>query len=502
MKVMVIGLDGATWNLIKPWIDEGKLPTFKKLIDSGAWGPLESTIPPITIPAWVSMFSGKNPGKFGVMDFKVVSFDSNGLHTMLATSRYWRGILLWDILSRRDIKSLILNIPGTYPPYPINGHLIALDFAPWTSNTYPREIENILYKELDLGKVKKIQEVAHKGKNAILNAIYDEENKILEILLRFSEIYNYDVAFVRFGIPDHVSHHSTNDDDMLECHIFMDNILKKILKSIDFDYLLVVSDHGIEKRNERFNINDVLRGLGLLKLKKDKLHLLVFSCIYPIIIKYFRTIILRMYHLISKSKSKEIIAGGVAGESISFALIDWTKTRAFGYSSVPTMFCPVYTQSIDANEFIKILGSSKYNDYIEEIIKTTNLYSGRYIDKLPQIIVKSKIPIFPHISLRSTVKSSNFYTHSLNGIFLAYGEGIKKGCKIDKAKIYDIAPTILHILGLPIPNDMDGRVLMEIFEEDSEFSRQPVYVDPSYYERDEKEKIRSKIRELKFKERV
>ncbi|WP_193383885.1 hypothetical protein [Pyrococcus yayanosii] len=91
--------------------------------------------------------------------------------------------------------------------------------------------------------------------------------------------------------------------------------------------------------------------------------------------------------------------------------------------------------------------------------------------------------------------------HRLNGIFLAYGPGIKKGYKIENAKIYDIAPTILHIFGLPIPNDMDGRVLMEIFEEDSEFAkRKPKYVDPSYYEKkQEDEKLKKAIKNLKLK---
>ena len=68
-KSLIIGLDGATWNVIKPLAEEGKLPTFKKLMEEGVWGNLESTVPPVTGPAWVSFATGRNPGKTGVFDF-------------------------------------------------------------------------------------------------------------------------------------------------------------------------------------------------------------------------------------------------------------------------------------------------------------------------------------------------------------------------------------------------------------------------------------------------
>ncbi|RLE47527.1 MAG: hypothetical protein DRJ18_03130 [Candidatus Methanomethylicota archaeon] len=69
LRVIVIGLDGATWKLIKPWAEEGKLQTLKRLMEEGAYGELKSTIPPITAAAWASLLTGKNPGKTGIYDF-------------------------------------------------------------------------------------------------------------------------------------------------------------------------------------------------------------------------------------------------------------------------------------------------------------------------------------------------------------------------------------------------------------------------------------------------
>ena len=68
-RVIVIGLDGATWDLIKPWAKGGELPAFRRLMDEGAWGILESTIPPLSPSAWVSIYTGCKPSKHGIFGF-------------------------------------------------------------------------------------------------------------------------------------------------------------------------------------------------------------------------------------------------------------------------------------------------------------------------------------------------------------------------------------------------------------------------------------------------
>ena len=147
-----------------------------------------------------------------------------------------------------------------------------------------------------------------------------------------------------------------------------------------------------------------------------------------------------------------------------------------------------------------------------QIHNPKKLYSGEKVNLLPDIIFTInnwRCVILEDTFDRPLFEEKPFSTrhtgsHRLNGIFLAYGRGIKKGHKIEGAKIYDIAPTILHIFGLLIPNDMDGRVLTEIFEQDSEFAkRRPVYVDPSYYERkQEDEKLRKAVKNLKIKGKI
>src|SRR5262245_28562633 len=121
--VLVIGLDGATFDLMLPWIATGHLPTLGGLLRDGAWSRLRSTIPPITPCAWSSFMTGKNPGKHGLFDFVEPTANGRGMSFTNASSR--RGETLWGYLSRLGLKVGVLNVPMTYPPEPLNGYQIS-----------------------------------------------------------------------------------------------------------------------------------------------------------------------------------------------------------------------------------------------------------------------------------------------------------------------------------------------------------------------------------------
>jgi predicted AlkP superfamily phosphohydrolase/phosphomutase len=122
-KILVIGLDGGTWELVEPWARQGLLPTFQRFMQEGTWGPLRSTVPPITAPAWTSFATGKNPGKHGLFDFLSRRPDSYRTRPFNASHR--NGESLWGLLSRAGKRVGVLNVPMTYPPEPINGFMVA-----------------------------------------------------------------------------------------------------------------------------------------------------------------------------------------------------------------------------------------------------------------------------------------------------------------------------------------------------------------------------------------
>ena len=122
-KVICIGLDGATFDLIRPWLSKGKLPNIGRIIKDGVWGELESVIPPVSAPAWTSFMTGKNPGKHGIFGFKK---EKQGTYEELFVNRKLiKSETLWKCLSDVGKKVIVINVPLTYPPEEINGYLMS-----------------------------------------------------------------------------------------------------------------------------------------------------------------------------------------------------------------------------------------------------------------------------------------------------------------------------------------------------------------------------------------
>src|SRR5260221_12287374 len=147
-KVMIIGLDCAEPSLVfERW--RGTLPSLDGLIDGGAWGPLSSVIPPITVPAWSCMMSSRTPGDLGVYGFRNRSDHSyDGLY--IADGSVIKEPRLWDYATRQGKSSIVLSVPGTYPPRPLNGVMVTCFLTPSLEqqHTYPpplrREIERVV----------------------------------------------------------------------------------------------------------------------------------------------------------------------------------------------------------------------------------------------------------------------------------------------------------------------------------------------------------------------
>src|SRR5918993_5510705 len=154
-RVFVVGWDGATFDHIEPWIDDGSLPHLARLINQGAHGPLRSTIPPWSFQAWTSFMTGKNPGKHGVYDFFRTPVGTYDLEFVNAGHRRG-GATVWQVLSEADKRVIAIGIPGTFPPDPVNGVMISgFDFpgeGPGTyldeKGIYPREVFAELEREV------------------------------------------------------------------------------------------------------------------------------------------------------------------------------------------------------------------------------------------------------------------------------------------------------------------------------------------------------------------
>jgi len=495
MKVLIVGFDGATWDLINKF----DLPNFKKLAENGVTATMKSTYPPITIPAWPCMFSGYNPGKIGAVDFKR---RREGNKFELVNSSIWKGKLLWDRL--KSLKFLILNIPSTYPPYKINGDIVAIDFSPLTGYTYPPELQEELESKFDINSIRNFKK---------LNTLYEKEMTIYKIFNHLTNKKDYDVAIVRFGIPDHVTHKTTRLSDIEQCHYLMDELLEKVIKSSRFDYLFIVSDHGVMKSEKRFCINTWLYKKGYLNLTTRGKMYLTFMKIYKKL--FFRNQLKIMLKFLLKNKLNKSENTGIPRNILNMKNIlnniNYNESRAFGILSISLKQYPIYLQINDLNneyeynKLIKKLSNELLSikddnnkTVIKKILTKNELYSGEHLDKMPDLIIESRYCILSTI-LPELFTKIMFYTHTMNGIFAAYGKDIRKNIRLDTVQIYDIVPTILHILGFPIPKDIDGRVLTKIFDPNSKLAKSnPVYVKAEYYD-GYKNILKNKIKQIKYK---
>ena len=141
-KVLVIGLDGGTWNIMKSLVKEGHLPTIAKIMKRGCYGDLESCMPPVTSPAWKCYSTGKNPGKLGVYWQLCVDLEKQKFIAPNATS--FKSKEIWDYLSERGISCGVLDMPTTYPPKRILGFMVSYGPPKPTGFTYPKDLENTL----------------------------------------------------------------------------------------------------------------------------------------------------------------------------------------------------------------------------------------------------------------------------------------------------------------------------------------------------------------------
>jgi predicted AlkP superfamily phosphohydrolase/phosphomutase len=137
-KVLVVGFDGATFDIIKPLVADGRLPNLARLLETGASGILRSNIPPVTPSAWTSVFTGKNPGKHGIYDFEEINYQTYQLNTIRTSNHSEKTI--WQILGEVGKRSIVLDVPFTYPPQPLNGLMLTGYGTPRNSEqpiTYP-----------------------------------------------------------------------------------------------------------------------------------------------------------------------------------------------------------------------------------------------------------------------------------------------------------------------------------------------------------------------------
>ena len=550
-KVLFIGLDGSTFDVLNPLMDSGIMPRLKGFIAEGVSGLLETTIPPITPTAWVSWMTGKNPGKHGVFEFLLRREGSGSLPDMPVSSNSRDGLPFWDVLGRMGKQAIVTNVPCTYPPAMVNGLMIS-DFLT------PRGRKDFTYPASLLEEVESrfgpyqlyITEVYTPGKvDNILNQLFDELKYKTQVNRYLMNEYGWDVFATHYWGTDRFQHelwhlldeshpffdrkeHLAHIGRIHEYWAAVDATLGELFDEVGDDATVYMgSDHGFGPIKKFLCFNVWLINEGLLVLKRDAMTMFkraVFRMGLTPDLAYRSAMKMGLAHL--------RLSVGVTNRSklmklanlmmLSLEDVDWSRTVAFSKGNYGQIFVNLRGRESHGivepgAEYERILSqiSEKLGaltdpetgqPLIGPVWRREDLYTGPHSDNSPDLqFLPSDMANKPLGTLDLT--SNKFITpvygnsgdHRMHGVMMGRGPELRRGVEIEGARIIDYAPTILHSFGVEVPSDMDGRVLEEAFTEDY-MSRNPVRLSdaPLYGEAEkvgsmtdeESEEIRERLR--------
>lgn len=275
-KVIVLGIDGVPYSLLVRFMNEGIMPHLSAMVKKGTLTDMAASIPEVSSTSWSTFMTGVNPGKHGIYGFMEVQKDSYKWH--FPNSSDVKSGTLWDIAGRHDKKSIVLNLPSTYPAKKLNGILtagfVALDLK---KATYPESAYEYL-KSIDY----RMDVDTQKAKES-LSALSADIDQAFEIrknaILHFLDNEAWDLFIGVITETDRLHHYlwCALEDKSHSEHKFFINFYKKIDALIGEFYkragqeipLIIVSDHGSTAIKKEIYLNSWLRGKGYLKFKKE-----------------------------------------------------------------------------------------------------------------------------------------------------------------------------------------------------------------------------------------
>lgn len=521
-KLLVIGLDGATLDVLRPLAEEGVLPNIASFMAEGACGELESVMPPITGPAWASFMTGKNPGKHGVYEFLKKAPDGTDYPI---NSSDVHGRTLWELLSDAGRKVVVINVPVTYPPRKVDGVLLADFLTPSGRRDfgYPEGVVDELEGRYGPYRLY-ISEVYAPGK---VGNVIDELFEVLEFRLssarHLMETRPWDFFMVHVWGTDRLQHelwhildttHPKHDRE--EAARYRGRIMD-YLRSVDGLIgelaslagegadVMVISDHGFGPIEKFMSFNVWLLDEGYLKLKKNPLtlmKLLLFRLGITPKLGYRLSMMLGFAKLrLSKGVGERVGMFRMINRFfLSLKDVDWSRSVAYSKGNYGQIFINVKGRELNGSvepgeEYESVVRelSRRLKEItdpktgmrlIEDVHLARDTYSGPYADKAPDITF---LPSDMRFKALGTVDFTsnrfiepvygNYGDHRLSGILLARGPSFRKGAAITGARLIDIAPTALYIMDEEIPTDMDGRVLEGMLDEGLTKGRKSRYVE-------------------------
>jgi len=516
MEALLIGIDAGCLPVLEKLWDEGRLENLEAVCRGGVCEPLESQIPPWTPSAWPSMYTGVNPGKHGVFGF----VDYDGYDWRVVTGDSVKEHSLWTLLDHHGMSSVVVNVPVTHPPDEIDGAVIPGFIAPEDPPCHP---EGVLEEVREaIGEYRVYPAYARDDQE------WTDEERMgeYETLTRMrGEAFDYlaeqhepDFGFLQFQKTDTVFHEFGGDwEKIRRVYEAMDEQVGRILENHDPKRVFVASDHGMGPyEKEEFRVNEFLREAGYVEATQGGKGMPSWNPIRNQLREGNDD------DTWEPSLTEKVAAGlakvGITTKRVGSGLdklglqdmaeryapdgvvrtastqVDFPESKAYMRARTelgvrinlqgrdPEGVVPQSEYEAVRDDLIEDLRDIEAPDgepVFEEVGPSEKYFSGPYTDRAVDIVTVPND--FQHF-LSAQLLGEQFddptepWNHKLPGVFAAAGEGIDGDSVTDDAHLFDVAPTILAALGLPVSDRMDGRVLPHV-EETEAWNYPPYEVD-------------------------
>ena len=517
-KVFIISLDGATFRVLRPLIDQGYLPNIAAVIQNGFAAELESVIPAVTAPAWTSFMTGKHPSKHGIFGF--TRFDPKDYTWKINNAQHICSKTIWQILSEKSKRVIVLNLPYTYPPYPINGVIVCGWDSVSTQFTYPPELSKQILETMpgydpNLWLCDVMPANSEEEHNQFVEKLIQGAMQSTQLALHFLDKEPWDVFMVHFQQSDWIQHKlwgeiekacddpsnkSPRVEKVRECYQQLDKCVATLLSKVadQNPIKIILSDHGFGCHRGIIYPNYYLRQWGYLHPTRDDK-----KESFKSLKDFFRKSRLKAGRNLYKSVAKMRHAFDARptvekykqyDSWVDFAnrtfsgrrpLVDWSKSQAATVETYQCAFLYINLKGIGPNgvvepgiQYEKIVADliSRFSEIrhpdngeklLSRVVRGRDIYSkGSPNVWLPDVIL---VPAdgynFSNAAMDAAPEPTKEGIHRPMGVLIIAGDLLKQPPARFAPKLIDMAPTILHLLGLPVPADMDGRVLEEILSD-------------------------------------
>lgn len=495
-RALLIGLDGATFDVLDPLMEAGAMPVLRALIGSGARATLRSTVPALTPPAWTSLVTGCGPGSHGIFDFFRKDSESSPLFRFL-TSHDVERPSIWSLANNGQLRSTVLNFPLTFPPPKIDGHIVPGGFLPWRQlrlGCHPqglfdrlRTLPSFNARELALDmthEAKAIEGCEQAEYEPWIDMHIRRERQWVDIARYLAENEPSDFTAVLFDGVDKIQHLCWRfidprmeaalssewelrvRDKCREYFSELDHRIEELVGVVGKDAtVFVASDHGFGPQVRTLFVNGWLRQTGRLAWLPGE-----------------------------APASAGASSLGLNQMARHVFQLDWTRTRAF--APLPSgngihivhadeahphgVPADQYTQFRDdlASDLLKIRDPESGDAVVKRVWTREEIFAGPNLPLAPDLTLElvdgGLISILdsPDPVRRRPLPTG---THSPDGVFALAGPDVAAGARLPPMSILDVAPLLMHALDLPIPPKMEGRFVSEALNPDALGARPPRY---------------------------